>query len=288
MIYLERFTFPDDGREFDYILEIKRKCYTSFYPFKVLSSRGLKRLDFEPVTILYGGNGSGKSTALHVIAEKAGLTRGAPFNRTSFFDDYVDLCGMEARAIPAGSCIITSDDVFDGMLTVREVNDGIDRKREDVFEEYMEAKFGHVRLESMDDYAKLRRQNQARRQTQSRYVREELGMNVRTYSNGENAFHYFTNEIGEGALYLLDEPENSLSPKRQQELAQFIEDSARFMGCQFVIATHSPFVLAIRGAKIYNLDAQPADVCPWTELPNVRAYYDFFANHRAAFEEKRD
>ena len=288
MIYLERFTFPDDGREFDYILEIKRKCYTSFYPFKVLSSRGLKRLDFEPVTILYGGNGSGKSTALHVIAEKAGLTRGAPFNRTSFFDDYVDLCGMEARAIPAGSCIITSDDVFDGMLTVREVNDGIDRKREDVFEEYMEAKFGHVRLESMDNYAKLRRQNQARRQTQSRYVREELGMNVRTYSNGENAFRFFTNEIGEDALYLLDEPENSLSPKRQQELAQFIEDSARFMGCQFVIATHSPFVLAIRGAKIYNLDAQPADVCRWTELPNVRAYYDFFARHRAAFEEKRD
>ena len=288
MIYLERFTFPDDEREFDYILGVKLKCYTSFYPFKVLSSRGLKRLDFEPVTILYGGNGSGKSTALHVIAEKAGLTRGAPFNRTSFFDDYVDLCGMQARAIPTGSRIITSDDVFDGMLTVREVNDGIDRKREDVFEEYMEAKFGHVRLESMDDYAKLRRQNQARRQTQSRYVREELGMNVRTYSNGENAFHYFTNEIGEDALYLLDEPENSLSPKRQQELAQFIEDSARFMGCQFVIATHSPFVLAIRGAKIYNLDAQPADVCPWTELPNVRAYYDFFANHRAAFEEKRD
>ena len=288
MIYLERFTFPDDGREFDYILEIKRKCYTSFYPFKVLSSRGLKRLDFEPVTILYGGNGSGKSTALHVIAEKAGLTRGAPFNRTSFFDDYVDLCGMEARSIPAGSRIITSDDVFDGMLTVREVNDGIDRKREDVFEEYMEAKFGHVRLESMDDYAKLRRQNQARRQTQSRYVREELGMNVRTYSNGENAFHYFTNEIGEDALYLLDEPENSLSPKRQQELAQFIEDSARFMGCQFVIATHSPFVLAIRGAKIYDLDADPVDVKKWTELPNVRVYYDFFANHRAAFEEKRD
>ena len=96
MIYLERFTFPDDEREFDYILGVKRKCYTSFYPFKVLSARGLKRLDFESVTILYGGNGSGKSTALHVIAKKAGLTPGAPFNRTSFFDDYVDLCGMKA------------------------------------------------------------------------------------------------------------------------------------------------------------------------------------------------
>ena len=57
----------------------------------MLSQRRLERIDFEPVTILYGGNGSGKSTALHVMAEKAGLKREAPFNRTSFFDDYVAL-----------------------------------------------------------------------------------------------------------------------------------------------------------------------------------------------------
>ena len=43
-----------------------------------------------------------------------------------------------------------------------------------------------------------------------------------------------------------------------------------------MIATHSPFVLAIRGAKIYDLDEEPVDVKRWTELENVRAYYDFF------------
>lgn len=285
MIYLRAFEFPDDGQEFDYILEIKRKCYASFYPFKVLSRRRFERIDFEPVTILYGGNGSGKSTALHVIAQKAGLAQEAAFNRTCFFEDYVGLCRMElAGEIPKGSCLIASDDVFDHMLRVREMNEGIDRRREDAFEEYLEAKRGRVQLRSMADYDDLRRQNQARRMTQSRYVREEVGMNVRTFSNGESAFQYFTNQIGEDALYLLDEPENSLSPARQRELAQFIEDSARFMGCQFVISTHSPFVLSLRGAKIYDLDSDPVDVRRWTQLANVRAYYEFFREHGKEFE----
>ena len=286
MIYLRSFTFPDGDREFDYCMGIKRKCYTSYYPFRVLSQRRLERIDFEPVTILCGSNGSGKSTALQVIARKAGLQRESPYNRTSFFDDYVSLCRMDAGDIPPGSRVLASDDVFDRMIAVRELNDGIDSRREDVFEAYMEAKHGHVQLRSMEDCASLKRQNQARRQTQSRFVREELGMNVRTFSNGENAFKAFTGEIGEDALYLLDEPENSLSPRRAQELAQFIEDSARFMGCQFVIATHSPFVLAIRGAKIVDLDSDPVTVRRWTELPSVRETYAFFERHRAAFERE--
>ena len=118
--------------------------------------------------------------------------------------------------------------------------------------------------------------NNARRKTQSQFIRSELMDNVREYSNGESAFLYFTEKVTENALFLLDEPENSLSPAKQQELVKFIEDSARFFGCQFVIATHSPFVLAIRGAKIYDLDEEPVDVKRWTELENVRAYYDFF------------
>lgn len=67
MVYLQSFSFPDDGQEFDFILNEKRKCYTSFYPFKILSRHRFERVDFESITILYGGNGSGKSTALHVI-----------------------------------------------------------------------------------------------------------------------------------------------------------------------------------------------------------------------------
>ena len=287
MIYLDSFVFPDDDQEAGFLMAERRTCFASFYPFKILSRRRFERIDFEPVTILYGGNGTGKSTALHVIAEKVRLEREAPYNRTSFFESYVKMCGMELRRpIPEGSCIITSDDVFDHMLALREFNDGMDHKREEIFEEYWENKHSKFQLSSLDDYDRLKRVVRARKRTPSRYVKEELGMNVRTFSNGESAFRYFTNKITEDRLYLLDEPENSLSPERQMELCQFISDSARFMGCQFVISTHSPFLLSMWGAKIYDLDSDPVDVRRWTELKNVRTYYEFFKERQKEFEHE--
>ena len=68
MLYLAQFVFPDADEEFDYILKVKRTCYDTYYPFKILSEHGVRTLNFEPVTILYGGNGSGKTTALNVMA----------------------------------------------------------------------------------------------------------------------------------------------------------------------------------------------------------------------------
>ena len=75
MIYLKSFHFPDGDREFDFLLKEKRQCYDTFYPFKILSRHRFEQMDFEPVTIVYGGNGSGKSTALNIIAEKLSLSR---------------------------------------------------------------------------------------------------------------------------------------------------------------------------------------------------------------------
>ena len=137
----------------------------------------------------------------------------------------------------------------------------------------------------MEDYDRLKQVNLARRKTQSKYVRENLMDNVRERSNGESAFLYFSERIRENALYLLDEPENSLSAERQRELSRFIEDSARFFGCQFVISTHSPFMLSMKGAKIYDLDENPVDVKRWTELGNVREYFSFFKEHEKEFEK---
>ena len=285
MVYLKSFTFPIADTEYDFILGIKRTCYDSYYPFRILSNHDLHRLDFEPVTILYGGNGSGKSTALNVIAEKAGISRDAVYNKSNFFPDYVNLCNMNMEEdIPKNSRIITSDDVFDYMLNIRNLNDGIDLKRNEIFEEYLDAKYSQFQMRSIDDYEQLKRVNNSRRKTQSRFVRSELMDNVREYSNGESAFIYFTEKIGENGLYLLDEPENSLSPKRQMELMSFLEESARFFGCQFIISTHSPFLLAMNGAKIYNLDENPVEVERWTNLENVRTYYDFFKTHKDKFQ----
>lgn len=286
MVYLSHFEFPDIEREYDFIFRQKRTCYDTYYPFQILSRHRFCMIDFEPVTILYGGNGSGKTTALNVIAEKLGLQRETLYNRSNFFEDYIQMCDFRIEEkIPKSSAIITSDDVFDFMLNLRSINAGIDKRREELFEEYLDKKYGHFQMHSLADYEELKRVNTARRRTQSKYVRENLADNVREHSNGESAFLYFGEKIQENGLYLLDEPENSLSPKKQQELVQFLEDSARFFGCQFVIATHSPFLLSMRGAKIYDMDEELVDVKKWSELGNVRAYYEFFKKHERDFEE---
>lgn len=284
MRYVRSISFPDRESESGFFISIKRKVYDSFYPFQVLSARGLKQIDFEPITILYGGNGSGKTTALNVVSEKIGLRREANFNKTNFLSDYLSFCEIEYdRPVPENSLMITSDDVFDYTLNLRSLNDGLDLKREELFEEYLHNKYAHFQLKSLDDYEQLRKSNLAKSKTQSKYVRHELMDRVREFSNGENAFRFFTDKIQENAFYVLDEPENSLSPKRQLELCQFLEDSARFFGCQFLIATHSPFILSLKEAKIYDLDADPATVKKWTELENIQTYYRFFKDHESEF-----
>ncbi|MDR0272052.1 MAG: AAA family ATPase [Clostridiales bacterium] len=282
-MYLSKIIFPTDDRETDFIWGIRRTCYDSYYPFRTLAINGLTRIDFAPVTILYGGNGSGKSTALNVIAEKISARRDSVFNRTNFYEDYVKMCEAEIDA-PDEIRIITSDDVFDYMLNIRNLNEGIDSKREEVFKDYLNSKYSKFQMQTMADYEQIRKVVNSRRKTQSRYVRDEMPDNIREYSNGESAFKYFTEKISENGLYILDEPENSLSPKRQLELAQFIQDSARFFNCQIIMSTHSPFLLALKDAKIYNLDENPVTIKKWTDLENVRAFYEFFEKHREEFQ----
>ena len=284
-MYLSRFRFADELKEELFINYTQRTCYETFYPFGILSAHHLKQIDLEPVTILYGHNGSGKSTALNIICEKLGLQRDTRYNRTNFYEDYLRLCDYETeQAIPKHSCMITSDDVFDFMLNLRCINNGIDVKREELFDDYLDNKYSHFRMRSLDDYEKLKKVNLARSKTQSEYVRRNLMGNVREHSNGESAFIYFNDKIKENALYLLDEPENSLSADKQLELKEFIQNSARFFGCQFIMATHSPFILSLKGAKIYDLDEETVDIKKWTELGSVKAYFDFFMEHKGEFK----
>ena len=283
MIYLRNFSFPSEDREYNFILDEKRTCFDTFYPFKILSKNDFTEIDFGPVTILYGGNGSGKSTALNVIAEKIEASMDTIFNKSNFFKDYVDMCDMDEVKVAEIKRIITSDDVFDYILNLRNLNEGIDNKRENLFGDYLDAKYSGFKMKSLEDYEELKKVNSARASTMSKFIRKNLMSNVRLYSNGESAYRYFIEKITENGLYILDEPENSLSPKRQIELMSFIEDSARFFGCQFIISTHSPFLLAIKGAKIYDLDESPVSVKRWTSLENVRTYYEFFKHHDSEF-----
>ena len=292
VIYLKSFHLPtreDEERYFDPAAnpKIRRTCYTTKYPFHVFRRRNLPDWQFSDVTILCGGNGSGKSTILNVIAEKLRIRRGAAYNRSDFFEDYVKLCISNPGrpgAIPQESRIITSDDVFDYLLDVRSINQGIDKERAALFDKWLKDRYEPYQLKSLDDYEEFRERSAAKNQSQSQYVRERLMRNVQERSNGESALLYFTDSVRETALYLLDEPENSLAAARQLELKDFIQQSARFFGCQFIIATHSPFLLSIEGAKIYDLDEEPVRVRNWWELENVRTYQKYFASNAKLFD----
>ena len=285
MIYLSSFSFPDGEEEQSFFMSVKRTCYDSFYPFGTIVKKEISILNFEDVTILYGGNGSGKTTILNVIAEKLELKRESMYNRSNFFPDYIALCDAAlSRDLTEHSRIITSDDVFDYMLGVRTLNEGIDTKREELYQEYLDAKYSDFHYRTMEDFERLKQVNLARRKTQSKYVRANLMDNIREHSNGENAFRYFQEKVEESALYLLDEPENSLSPERQSELVKFIEEAVKYLNCQFIISTHSPFLLGMKGAKIYDLDTQPVRPKKWTQLKNVQLYYQFFKERWGEFE----
>jgi predicted ATPase len=291
MLCLESFTIPSLDMQDKFFwggnIELARTCYTDFYPFRIFNDWEPVTVRFAPVTMFYGGNGSGKTTLLNVIAETLKLDRGTVYNRSSFFPDYVKLCGYRlspsCRALPAGSRIITSDDVFDYLIDLRCLNSGIDNKRAALLSEYTEAKYSRVQLRSLDDVDALKKSNDARRKSGSRFVKDRLMPNIREMSNGESALQYFTEKIGEGGLYLLDEPENSLSAAMQLKLLKFIEDSARFFNCQFIISTHSPFLLSLKDAVIYDLDEKPMAVKKWTALESVRTWRNFFKEHDGEF-----
>ena len=276
MIYLSQMTFPSN-RDLD-------KEFGSSYPYNVFAPFDATEICFEPITIFYGNNGSGKSTALNIIAEKTKISRDSTYNKSSSFPNYINKCKTYIQnKIPKNSKIITSDDVFDYILEIRCLNDGINVKREDVCQEYLDAKHARFQLKSMADYDELKTITKARRETQTQFVKSKVMGNVSEHSNGESAFKYFVEKIGENGLYVLDEPENSLSPSKQLELKKLIEDSARFFKCQFIISTHSPFLLAMQGARIYDFDKKPAITKHWTKLENVRVYRDFFISNEKEF-----
>lgn len=281
--YLKSLRLVSEAQEYDFILKQKRTCYNGIYPFKLFPDKQLRTVHFAPITIFYGGNGSGKTTLLNILAEKARVLRHSPFNGSAFFGDYVSMCRLEASAIPSSSQILTSDDVSDYLLTIRSLNDGIDSRRNELLSDYTSRKYKDLRFTGLADYDDWKEGYDAKRKSSSRFVKDRLMRNVDMFSNGETAMKYYTDRITENALYLVDEPENSLSIKLQLELQKYIADSARFFGCQFVIATHSPIFLSLPNALIYDLDDTPVITKNWTELENVRLFYDFFMAHHSEF-----
>lgn len=315
MLYLQYFTFPNEREEVrflypddkDQVSSIVPKDFRvrshkgSLYPFGILDRNRLGHVSFDRITIFCGGNGSGKTTALNVIAEKLGLKRDSMFNSGRFLQDYLNMCNYETDLgtdsyirkktgkevglyLPTDSRIIVSDDVFAHSMKQRRINDRIHGGRADAEKDYKDLLMSGAKLRSLEDYERWNARNEALR-NKSAFMHKQLGSEVPERSNGETAMMYFLQRMENPGLYLLDEPENSLSLENQMKLAEYIESSAHWFNCQFIIATHSPIFLAIKKARIYDFDEIPVKTKRWTDVENVRTLYDFFKTHEKEFDK---
>ena len=290
MVYLKSFKLLRDIDEYN-MIRGKMNIYNSMYPFQIFPLKEFENIEFEPITMFYGGNGSGKTTLLNIIADSLDAEKRNFENKGDLFDKYVHLCRHNYEMINTYECkdikYISSDDVFDYLLDVRAINTGVNRRKDDLVEEFNRNKYSSTDNfhTSIEQYEKIKDKVDSYKMTTSKYVRTRLkNNNIIQESNGETAIDFWQNEIKEKSIYIIDEPENSLSAENQLKLKSFIEESARFYNCQFIIATHSPFLLALEKAKVYDLDNSPVREKKWTELDNVKAYYNFFKEHSNDFE----
>lgn len=288
MVYLKKFTLLDEIQEHNIEFnEERRNIFNNYYPLHLFSSKSFKEINFDKITIFYGGNGSGKTTLINMISQKLNASRKSPIDKCSYFDLYVEHCDYEMSfEQPMEIKLITSDDVFDYLIDVRSINANVNRQKERLSKEYLDYKFNN-NGNSFDNYDELKMSYDSKRKSMSKFVRERLGNNnIIEWSNGESALMFWEREIKEDSIYILDEPENSLSAENQLKLKRFIEDSTRFYNCQFIISTHSPFLLKLMDAKIYDLDDTPVVTKKWTELSNVLVYYNFFKQYEEEFDKK--
>ncbi len=244
------------------------------FPFSVPAIEKLESLSFTtPVTCLVGENGSGKSTFLEAMA-------------------------CAARLTAAGSADLEGDPT---LASVRRLADRLHlawtkRTRQGFFlraEDY----FGYVqrlsrmREELQSDLEQVKEDYQGRSQMAQNLARmpymRELGELERRYgdgldahSHGESFFTFFQTRFVPDGLYLLDEPEAALSPLRQLAFLSLLKETVA-QGAQFIIATHSPILLAYPGATLLTFDDPPVHPAAYDDLEHVRLTRDFLANPAA-------
>ena len=302
MVYLKSFTFPTVEKEEKYLQDFYsipvfgNQYYTNYYPFGVLPEIGCQKLEFEPITILYGGNGSGKSTILNVIAKKLNLKRMSAYNTSNHMDAYVNLCLRETDLgwmtgefdldyLSKISHVITSDDIFRKLLQDRTKKDQNMMKSRMLIKEHQLIKSGEkVSLDTTNDgeLKKFLSNARDRKKSTSGFIRDKLGKEEPGISNGENSMVYMAQILQDEGLYLLDEPENSLSASMQADFADLLVYMAK-NNSQIIMSTHSPFLLSIPFAKIYNLD-NGTSVSKFEELESSKLYFKLFDRMRNKFE----
>ena len=105
-------------------------------------------------------------------------------------------------------------------------------------------------------------------------MEKRYGAQLDANSHGESFLKLFQSRFVPGGLYLLDEPEAPLSPQSQLALLSMLGEMIA-QQAQFIIATHSPMLLAFPGARIYTFDVIPVKAVAYEDLDHVRITRDF-------------
>jgi predicted ATPase len=210
------------------------------YPFNLSIFRETTRITFDtPVTLFVGENGSGKSTLLEALARKCEIHIWKEIERRHFRNN------------------VFEDQLY-RYLTV-EWADGV------VPGSFFSSSLFQDFVRILDEWASV-----------SPALLDYFGgKSLLTQSHGQSVVSFFRARYAIKGLYLLDEPETALSPRTQVEALALIAEAARSGRAQFIIATHSPILLALPGATIYRFDNEAVTPVEYEETEHYRIYADF-------------
>ena len=177
MIYLKSFKLLDENEEYSMIV-YKMNIHNNLYPLKIFPNKKFINIDFEPITIFYGGNGSGKTTILNIISDSINASKRNIDKKGDLFDNYVERCSQYCNLIHKSECkeikYISSDDVFDYLLDIKAINSDVNRRKYDLINEYYEYKNTPFQYNSLEQYEELKNRVDSNRMTVSKYVRTKL------------------------------------------------------------------------------------------------------------------
>lgn len=247
---------------------LKNTKNKSEFPFSVPVIKDFTDLEFKsPVTIFVGENGTGKSTLLEGLATKIGL----PVVGGESLEDDVSL--EHARSLSNHLKLTWNINKHKGFFL----------RAEDFFN--FTRMISRLRMEMKDNLQEIDdnykdRSSYARSMARLPYVgslhelEKRYGEDLDANSHGESFLKIFESRFVPEGIYILDEPEAPLSPLRQLSLISMIKEMVD-KGCQFIIATHSPILMAFPGAEIISFDEIPFKKVEYNELEHVRLTRDF-------------
>ncbi len=255
-------------------IDIQQHRAESYFPFTVPVIQNWASLPLNsPVTFFVGENGSGKSTVLETLACAVGsVTVGSESVKT-------DPTLKEIRQLAK----------LMKLSWTKRTPRGFFLRAEDFFGYVKQLAKTRAELESDlqrvdDEYAG--RSEFARGQARMAYAHElhdlhnRYGDGLDAHSHGESYLELFQGRFVPGGLYLLDEPEAALSPIRQLGFLSLLKEMVE-RESQFIIATHSPIIMAFPGAEIFSFDEGQVQNVSWEALEHVRLTRDFLNNPKS-------